>query len=80
MAEALTKNPSEFWRKSVAKDGPIEIWIINDGYFITNGNHRYQAALKAGATIPSDAIKVLKKDSAIPTFSLENLTWMPGKK
>ncbi len=80
MAEKLTQNPSKFWRESVAEDGPIEIWVINDSYFITNGNHRYQAALKTGATIPSEAIEVLKSDSAIPTFSLENLTWMPGKK
>jgi hypothetical protein len=81
MAQQLALNAASFWQDSLAQDGPITVWIINGERYLYNGNHRFQAALQAEVEIPADAIQVEDKaGSQIPTFLLEDLTWVPGFK
>src|SRR5205807_3116323 len=67
----LTVDPVRFWQDSVAADGPIDIWEIAGERYIYNGNHRYHAAVQAGADIPTAAIRIVNMTgSSIPTFTL----------
>src|SRR3954466_4459309 len=52
MAQQLLTDEARFWQDTLAKDGPIEVWEIHGERFLFNGNHRYQAAVAAGADIP----------------------------
>ena len=80
MVKQLKRNPNKFWRDTL-KDGPIEIWEIKGERFIYNGNHRFQAAIKAKVNIPKWAIEIKDKTtSSIPTFSFKNMDWIPGVK
>ena len=58
MARALQTDATRFWARSLQSDGPIEIWEINGERFLSNGNHRYQAAVLIGVEIPDDMIMV----------------------
>jgi len=81
MARALAGDPDRFWQESLAKDGPIEIWEISGERFLFNGNHRYHAAVQAGVEIPSYMIRLVDRTgSNIPTFPLDQLTWLAGLK
>jgi hypothetical protein len=81
MAQAVMADPAFFWINTVQSDGPIEIWVINGERFLFNGNHRYQAALAAGADIPPDVIDVKDKTgSSILTFRFDQMVWLPGRK
>lgn len=81
MAKALAADAAKFWQESVSKDGPIEVWEINGERYLYNGNHRYHAAVQAGADIPEFAIVIVDRTgSSIPTFPLDQLTWLPGFK
>lgn len=81
MTRALLADAPRFWQQSVQTDGPIEIWEIGGQRFLYNGNHRYQAALAADADIPNDAIIIQDRTgSAIPTFRLDQMIWLPGRK
>jgi len=81
MAQALRADPARFWQDTFAKDGPIETWEINGERFLYNGNHRYQAAAQAGADIPAFVITIVDKTgSNVPTYPLDQLTWLPGLK
>src|SRR6266508_1886554 len=81
MAQAIRADAARFWRDSCNKDGPIEIWEINGERFIYNGNHRFHAAVQTGTDIPDFAIKIVSMaGSSIPTFPLNQLTWLPGLK
>ena len=51
MAHAILADADRFWRESVLKDGPVEIWEIGGQRYLFNGNHRYQAAIAAEADI-----------------------------
>jgi hypothetical protein len=80
-AEITGPDPGAFWAKSLQADGPIEIWEIGRQRYLYNGNHRFQAALKAQRPIPMENIRIVSKPSSqIPTFTLENQTWLPGTK
>jgi hypothetical protein len=81
MAQALQHDASRFWQEALNRDGPIEIWEINGERFLYNGNHRYHAAVQAGVEIPESSL--LAKDmtgTVIPTFAMDQLTWLPGFK
>ena len=81
MTRALLADAAQFWRLSVQTDGPIEVWEIGGQRFLFNGNHRYQAALAAGADIPDDAVVIrVRTGSAIPTFRLDQMIWLPRHK
>jgi hypothetical protein len=81
MVQAIRADPTRFWQDSLQADGPMEIWEINGERFLSNGNHRYQAAVAAGADIPDNVITVLDMSgSAVPTFRLDQLDWLPGRK
>jgi len=81
MVRAVRADADQFWQESLRNDGPIEIWEIGGERFLFNGNHRYQAALAAGADIPNDTIVVRDRTGlAIPTFRLDQLIWLPGRK
>ncbi len=54
MAKALKANPTKFWNETLAKDGPIEIWGLEEGDFLYNGTHRFLAALQARVEIDQD--------------------------
>jgi hypothetical protein len=81
IARQLNADPARFWQDSLAHDGPIEIWVIGGERYLSNGNHRFQAALQEGVEIPADTIRIVDKTgSQVPTFLLEDLTWLPGFK
>jgi hypothetical protein len=81
MVQAIRAHANQFWRESLRNDGPIEIWEIGGERFLFNGNHRYQAAVTAGADIPNDMVMVRDRTgSAIPTFRIDQLVWLPGRK
>lgn len=81
MVQEIRTDPARFWQQSFQDDGPIEIWVIGGRRFLANGNHRYQAAVLAGADIPDDMIDVQDKTGlAVPTFPLDQLDWLPGRK
>jgi hypothetical protein len=81
MARAIQANPVRFWRRSFLNDGPFQIWEINGERYLYNGNHRYHAAIQAGAEIPDDMIRYDDMTgSAILTFPLDQLDWLPGMK
>lgn len=80
MVTSLLADPDRFWAESTAKDGPIEIWKVSGELWLANGNHRFQAAIRAGLEIPNDFILRDMTSSPIATFPMETLTWMPGCK
>lgn len=81
MARAISKDPDKFWRRAFARDGPIVVWEINGDRFLFNGNHRYHAAIQAGAEIPDDMVRYEDRTgSPIPLFPLDQQTWLPGMK
>jgi hypothetical protein len=81
MVQELKTDPVKFWQDALATDGPIEIWEINGERWLFNGNHRYQAAIQAGADIPAANIKIVDKTgSTIPTWRFDQMTWLPGLK
>jgi hypothetical protein len=70
-----------FWQNSLRLDGPIEIWEINGERYLYNGNHRWHAALEAGARIPiANIIIVVQGTSQILTWPLDRMTRVPGFK
>jgi hypothetical protein len=81
LAQLLLIDAARFWQEAMARDGPIEIWVIGGNRYIHNGNHRFQAALQAGVEIPPEVVVIVDKTgSQVPTFLLHNLTWVPGLK
>lgn len=81
MTQALTADPATFWKDALAADGPLEIWEISGARWLANGNHRFQAAVRAGADIPSGHIRVVgKTGQIIPTWRFDQMTWLPGPK
>lgn len=81
MARALTVDPTFFWASTLRMNGPIEVWVINGERYLFNGNHRYQAALAAGADIPPEAVVIVDQTgSSILTFRFDQMVWMPGRK
>ena len=81
IAQRLQTDPAQFWQQSVADDGPVEIWEIQGERYMYNGNHRYHAAIQAGADIPAAAVHIVDRTgSTIPTFSLAQQQWLPGVK
>ncbi len=81
MVQEINTDPAGFWRDALQDDGPIEVWVIGGERFLYNGNHRYHAAVAAGADIPDDMIEVKDKTgSAILTYRLDQLDWLPGRK
>jgi RHS repeat-associated protein len=68
------------WQKALER-GAIEIWEINGKRYLYDGNHRFHAALEAGVPIPANHIIIVSnKISEIPTFTLQNLDRLSGKK
>ena len=81
MVRELTTDPAKFWQDALATDGPLEIWEINGERWLANGNHRFQAALRAAAAIPGDHVRILEKSNlAIPTWRFADMIWLPGMK
>jgi len=81
MVKALHKDAARFWQDSTAQDGPIEVWEIGGERYIYNGNHRFHAAVLAGVNIPASAMRIVDMTgTVIPTFLLQNQTWLPGLK
>jgi hypothetical protein len=81
IAQALLTDPAGFWQNALVQDGPIEIWEINGERWLFNGNHRYQAAMKAGVEIPESQIKIVDMTgTAIPTWRFDQMTWLTGTK
>lgn len=81
IAQILLTNPARFWQDALVQDGPIEIWEINGERWLSNGNHRYQAAVQAGVDIPEATVKVVNMSgAAIPTWRFDQMTWLPGCK
>lgn len=74
-------DPGRFWQEALARDGPIEVWVIQGERYLHNGNHRFHAAVQAGVGIPADHIRIMDKTgSQIPTFRFADLTWLSGTK
>jgi hypothetical protein len=81
MVRELQNDPDRFWREALARDGPLEIWEINGERFLFNGNHRWHAAVAAGAFIPASSIRIVPNAPAgVPTFLLQSMTRLPGMK
>jgi len=81
MVKAIQHNAHRFWRQTFLTDGPLEIWEINGVRFLSNGNHRFQAALLADADIPKDFVIVVDKThSSVPTFRFDQMVWLSGHK
>jgi hypothetical protein len=81
MAGELRLDAMKFWLAALAKDGPIEIWEINGERWLANGNHRYQAAIRAGVAIPADMIGIVDMSGCTaPTWRFDQMTWLPGRK
>jgi hypothetical protein len=81
MVQAIQADLDHFWQGALRTDGPIEVWVIGGERYLFNGNHPYQAAVAAGADIPNDVILVRDRTgSTIPTFRLDQLVWLPGRK
>lgn len=81
MAQELLRDPARFWQDSFAQDGPIEIWEINGERWLSNGNHRFQAALMVSVDIPDTQVSVADKTgSAIPTWRFDQMIWLAGRK
>ncbi len=81
MARQLILDPGKFWKDALATDGPLEIWEINGERWLANGNHRFQAAIRAGVDIPADHVQLVDKTGqAIPTWRFDQMTWLPGLK
>jgi hypothetical protein len=81
MAQSLLADPTRFWQDSLAKDGPIEVWILQGERFLYNGNHRFHAAVQAGVEIPGEMVRITDKTgSQIATFLLKDLVWLAGVK
>jgi hypothetical protein len=81
MVQQLRADADRFWQESLARDGPIDIWVIRGERFLYNGNHRFHAASQAGVEIPSQAVRITDMTATtIPTFLLENVVWLSGFK
>ena len=81
MTRELMTDPARFWRHALAADGPIEIWEIQGERWLANGNHRFQAAVRAGVEIPADQLRMMVKTGlVIPTWRFNEMTWLPGIK
>ena len=81
MVAALLTDPEAFWQKALDEDGLVEVWEINGERFLFNGNHRYQAASRAGVEIPDSMVDIKNQSgSNIPTFYFHQMVWMPGVK
>jgi hypothetical protein len=81
MAHALLQDANQFWQQSLSQDGPLEIWEINGERYLYNGNHRFHAAVQAGVEIPETLVLISDMTgSAISTFTLDQLDWLPGFK
>ena len=81
MIQKLRTDADAFWRDALAADGPLEIWEINGGRWLANGNHRFQAAIRAGADIPADHVRIVDKTGqAIPTWRFDQMSRLPGLK
>lgn len=77
----LLTDTANFWRHALAMDGPIEIWEINGERWLYNGNHRYQAAIKAGVDIPDTQFRIVQMHgSTIPTWRFDQMTWLTATK
>jgi hypothetical protein len=81
MRQELRTNAAAFWKKSLAEDGPIQIWVINGKRYLYNGVHRWHAAMEEGVTIPPENIQVIDKTgSQIPTWLLDQMERLSGTK
>jgi hypothetical protein len=81
MVRELTTDPAKFWQDALATDGPLEIWEINGERWLANGNHRFQAANRAGVEIPVSHVQIVDKTGlTIPTWRFDQMTWLPGLK
>lgn len=81
MVLAIRSDPDGFWRESFRTDGHVRVWVIGGERFLSNGNHRYQAALTAGSDIPEEMIEVQDAaGSGALTFRFDQMTWLPGRK
>ena len=69
MRQQFRNDPAAFWKQALSQDGPIEIWEINGQRYLSNGNHRWQAAaVEEGVTIPAENILIIDRTgSQIPT-------------
>jgi hypothetical protein len=81
IAAELIADPAKYWQEAMLDDGPITIWIINGERWLSNGNHRYQAAIRVGADIPETQVIIADMTSqAIPTWRFDQMNWLPGRK
>lgn len=81
MVKAIQIDAGRFWRQSLLTDGPIEIWEVSGLRYLSNGNHRYQAALLTGVDIPEDSIVLIDKSlSLVVTFRFDQMIWLQGHK
>jgi hypothetical protein len=81
MVAMLKADSAKFWNDTLAADGPIEIWEISGERWLANGNHRFQAAIRAGVDIPADHVRIVDKiGHVIPTWRFTDQTWLSGRK
>lgn len=81
IAVELGVDPAGYWQQAMIDDGPIAIWIINGERWLSNGNHRFQAAIRAGVEIPESHVTITDMSgTAIPTWRFAQMTWLPGRK
>lgn len=81
MVQLLRIDPDAFWSDSFRTDGPVEVWELNGQRFLSNGNHRYQAASIADVEIPDQMIVIRQMTgSGVLTFRFDQMIWLPGRK
>lgn len=81
MVAKLKADAVQFWKDSLVTDGPLEIWEINSERWLANGNHRFQASVRAAVEIPADHVRIVDKTGhVIPTWRFDQLTWLAGLK
>ncbi|MBI1833022.1 MAG: hypothetical protein HYR84_16400 [Planctomycetes bacterium] len=81
IAALLSSDSAKYWQETLKDDGPIAVWPINGERWLSNGNHRYQAALRLGIEIPDSHVTFEDlANKAIPTWRFDQMTWFPGRK
>ena len=79
MRQQLRNNPEKFWKDTVAEDGKIKILEIQGKRYLSNGNHRWHAAVDEGVTIPDWAIEFqLRPEYRGQLTPLDQMIRLPG--
>jgi hypothetical protein len=77
----LLADAAKYWQEWFSDDGPIAVWTINGERWLSNGNHRYQAAIRLNIEIPDTHVTFADMlGKAIPTWRFDQMTWLPGRK